>query len=168
MSLALAKTAFATALANVTFPASATSVENGSHTTLQRIDTEQFGEDIPLTATPYARVHIPAVPSDRFTMGGDTGSYKKRNYTAFIFLYWATWAKNWNAGGKYFDGIVDAIQTYFDDHASAPGQGGISPGNGAILAWGLKQDARVELPERFEDGLYWRATIAIDVVEVTI
>jgi hypothetical protein len=170
MSLANAKNNMATALAAVTWviPASASTVENAKATAFARIDTEQFGEDLPETQIPYVRIHIPSVPDSRFTMGGDNGSYKLKNYTAFLFIYWASWAKNWNGGGQYFDAIVDATQSYFDRHASAPGQTGISPGNGAILAWGLKSDSRVELPERFGEGLYWRATVAVDITEVTI
>jgi hypothetical protein len=170
MSLANVKNSLATALASVTWviPASASTVENATRTSFARIDTEQFGEDLPETQIPYVRIHIPSVPDSRLTMGGDNGSYKLKNYTAYCFVYWASWAKNWKGGGAYFDAIVDGLQSYMDLHASAPGQTGISPGNGAILAWGLRSDARVELPERYGEGLYWRATVAIDVVEVTI
>jgi hypothetical protein len=170
MSLANAKNSMATALASVswTIPAAASGIAYASATAFRRIDTEQFGEDVPDTQVPLARIHVPSAPDARFTMGGDNGSYKIKNYTAFLFIYWACFAKDWNGGGQYFDAVIDATQSYFDRHASAPGQTTISPGNGVILAWGLKSDARVELPERFEEGLYFRATVGIDITEVTI
>lgn len=164
------KTALKTALTAVTWtiPTSAANVENAKATAFARIDTQQFGDQVSATEMPYVRIHIPDVHNHTMTQGSDLGAIKRRDYTAFLFIYWGTWVKNWQGGGDYFDNICDAVQDYFNAHRSAPGQSGIGVGQPAILGWNLKSDARIELPDRYEEYIYYRATIGVDVVEVII
>lgn len=172
MSIASAKANFAAVLPLVTWtiPASAIKVENATATSFQRVFTQQFAEEVPMTDFPFVRIHMPERPESRETSGADAGSLKKRLYPCHLFIYWATWAKNWQGGGDYFDAIIDATTQYFS-HNSSPLPAGVyavAPGGGPadnIIGWGLKQAARIELPDLVDDALHWRATVGIDVIE---
>lgn len=165
-----AETAMKTALQSVAWvvPASAALILPSPPTSFKRIDTNQFGDQVDATQMPYVRIHIPDISNHTMTQGGDAGSIKMRNYTIFLFVYWGTWVKNWDGGGDYYKTIIDATMDYFNAHRSAPGQVGYGVGQPSILGWNLKSNARVELPERYEDFLYFRSTIGIDTTEVII
>jgi hypothetical protein len=166
MSIASAKANFAAVLPLVTWviPASASAVENAVNTKFQKIFTQQFAEEVPMTDFPFVRIHMPDRPEARESSGADLGSLKKRLYPCHLFIYWATWAKHWQGGGDYFDAIVDATTLYFSHNAS-PLPAGVYAGGDNIIGWGLKQAARIELPDLVDDALHWRATVGIDVIE---
>lgn len=139
-----------------------------THTSFQLVDSEQFSYSIDATQFPYCRIWIPDVPEFRETTGGDLGSYKRRDFQAILFLYWQSLSKDWSGGQKYFKTIVDAVQTYFRHNSAPGGQQALGLNSEVIVAWGLKQSARVEIPELYSDSLHYRATIGIDVVSYTI
>lgn len=151
-----------------TIPSTATGISNATNTAFVTVDTEQFSYFLDANKLPYCRIWIPDINEFRETSGGDSGSYKRRDFQAILFIYWQSFSKDWLGGSQYFKAIVDAVQRYFRQHSAPVGQQALSSTTDVIVGWGLKQQARIELPELYTDALHYRATVGIDVIEYAI
>lgn len=146
-----------------TIPTTATAIL-GLPTAFGRVDAQQFGDQIGASEFPYCRIHLPELEEHRETAGGDTGSLKQQRLRAHLFIYHAGYGNDWLGLGDYFDTIVDATLAYFRGHAS-PQPGGVALAqNDHLVGQGLTQQARVELPERIDDALHYRATVSVDLI----
>lgn len=174
MSFGGAKAQLKTALQSVTWviPPSAQGITQPAlATSYGRVDSQQFaGEDaaIPSDQFPYCRISIPDLPEHRISDGGDLGSYKQQMFPAHLFVYMAGLTQDWQGLADYFDAVVDGTLAYFRNNSS-PQPGLVSPGNNDhVVGWGLRQRARIELPDQMGAGLVFRATIAVDLNMVIV
>ena len=169
MSFGGSKAQLKTALQSVTWviPTSAASITAPTLlTSFGRVDNQQFaGEDaaVPSSQFPYCRISIPDLDEKRVSDGGDAISQKAQKFPAHLFIYMSGFNKDWQGLADYFDAVIDATLAYFRNNSS-PQPGIVSPGNNDhIVAWGLHQRVRIELPIQIEAALEFRATVAVDL-----